>query len=152
MITVEAEGVVESITDVREMSFSDGHTGQSQELVLVDGMTANWPIRLHVTFWNDKCADLTDIQEGDAVHITASVKSTLKKGTSSAGKPYEFWNTRLSGIACENLTPPAKEQPYDEADLTGGVEWNGTDGTSTEADKRPDAPAQAEAEDEEIPF
>lgn len=133
MITFEADGVVESLSDLREMSFSDGHNGCSRELVLVDGQTANYPIRIHVTYWNDKCADLENVQEGDAVRIRASIRSTKKSGTSRDGKPYEFWNTRLNGIKCENLTPPQTEPPpYDEADLTGGIEYKGTDGTATE--------------------
>ena len=88
-------------------------------------------------------ADLEGVQEGDCVRIRGAIKSTLKSGTSRDGKPYEFWNTRLNGIKCENLTPPPTEQPpYDEADLTGGVEV-----------KRPlDASATESDLDEEIPF
>ena len=153
MATVEIEGVVETLSELRETKYKDGKHGHVREVLVVDGMTANFPKRYFVPFWNDRVTELGGIQVGDAVRIAADVKSVHKQGTSRDGKPYDFWEAKLSGFRCENLTPPAGEQPVpqDEADPfdeSGAVEWHGKDGPSTEADRK----AETETDEEEVPF
>lgn len=143
MITFDIEGLVESIGASIEHQFADG-VRESRELVVREGTVREDgkypPAMLHVTFWGERVAELDNLIPNDPVRVRVSGKSVRKEGKDKAtGRPFTYWQTRLSGLECTGLYAEGR-----------------TGGRTAAAAKAPpavrDVPREVPDDDEDIPF
>lgn len=147
MFAFDIEGLVESIGESVEHQFADG-VRESRELVVREGTVREDgkypPALLCVTFWGERVTELDNLLPNDSVRVRVSGKSVRKEGKDKeTGKPFKYWQTRLSGLECTAL-------------YAGGAAGGSTGGRTRAAPQAQpavrDVPREVPDDDEDIPF